>query len=567
MRSIIFCLALMFVLLLGQSINAARPNAEETQIRAETPPTADSVSLAISPDGKKIVFPAGSESNYRLWLHSLDSGEAHPLPGTEGIAIPFSTCWSPDGRSIAFFSHGLMRLDIDTGLVRNLTQAGLMGYDIPEGRGCTWNSGGVILFSMAYSEKAIYQISAFGGNLSLATPPSRFELMYPHFLPDGIHFLYYAQGGGGVFVGQLGGGQAKKLLDADTAAVYSQTGHLLFVRARQLYAQKFDPASLTLSGDPFVVADSVPEIMSTAAVTTSAAGLIAYRVGGSGSLRQFAWFDRKGKITETVGEPIPLGVAAPDLSPDNSTVVFDGNQNGNMDVWILELKTGKVKRYTSDPANEFFPIWSADGKTIYFTSGRTGLNELYQKPADGSKPEQLVLNDRGQRCVRSVSRDGKYLLIALINALTMNLKADPPYETGFAQNCVHPQFSPDGKWIAYQTYPAPEVYIQHFPAGRRFQISTNGGGHVRWRADGKELFYMDLAGNLMAVTIKLEENGEGMSLGKPEALFKPPTIADIVLSPFAQQYNVSPDGQRFLIATVPKMKARVTVIRDLKPKR
>jgi hypothetical protein len=145
--------------------------------------------------------------------------------------------------------------------------------------------------------------------------------------------------------------------------------------------------------------------------------------------------------------------------------------------------------------------------------------------------------------------------------LAIQLNANPRRETPFDQNCVHPQFSPDGQWIAYQSYPMPEVYIQQFPNGLPLQISTNGGGHIRWRADGKELFYIDRDGRLMAALIKLTENGE------PVALFKPPMIADIVLSPFAQQYSVSQEGQRFLIAAVPKMKSRVTVIRNWKPKR
>ena len=228
-------------------------------------------SLAISPDGLKIVFAARAAGQSQLWLRSLDSPLARPLAGTERASSPF---WSPDSRSIGFFADTkLKRMDIDGGSVQTLAS------DIPVPLGGAWNSDGTILFANNPGGP-IFRISAEGGEPAAATrieSPQQRGHPSPQFLPDGRHFLFFVTGSPearGVYVGQLDGLDTKRLFDADAPAVYAATGHLLFIREGKLLAQAFDPDRLELRGDPFPIAEHVT---GGTAVSASAAGPIAYR--------------------------------------------------------------------------------------------------------------------------------------------------------------------------------------------------------------------------------------------------------------------------------------------------
>jgi Tol biopolymer transport system component len=222
------------------------------RLEINTPATTDPVSLAISPDGQKIVFVATEEGRSRLSLRSLDAVLARPLTGTDGASWPF---WSPDGRSVGFFADGkLKRIDVDGGQLQNLT-------DAPSGRGASWNRDGTIIFTPDQGNSPIFRIPAAGGEPSPRTPlepPKQSSHRFPQFLPDGRHFLYYVQGipeSRGIYIGDLQGSQTQRLLDADSTAVYAAPGRLLFVRQGTLFAQDFDAARLELRGN----ASPVPE--------------------------------------------------------------------------------------------------------------------------------------------------------------------------------------------------------------------------------------------------------------------------------------------------------------------
>jgi Tol biopolymer transport system component len=537
--------------------------AAESRIEVNAPPTTDPVSLAISPDGDKIVFVVDGDGKYQLWVHSLSSGTSRRLPGTTDVVLPFP-CWSPDSRSIAFAGpNRLKRIDIETGEIKIVAQ-GAWG----QGRGCSWSRDGTILFSAAVA-RPILRVSEEGGQVSPATAPGPVFHQSPHYLPDGRHFLTYAPGGG-VYVGEAGA-EPRHLLAADSAAVYSRSGHLLFVRKGALYGQAFDPGELKVSGDAFIVAQQVPVNSYVPAVSTSAAGYVVYRPGMGGNLRQFKWFDRAGKEIETVGDLMTVAAAPPQLSPDGKSVAIDRAQDGNGDIWLLELATGRLTRFTTDPSSDSFPIWSADGRTIYFTSNRTGRFELYEKPAAGDTDEKLAPGPRGPRVPRDLSRDGNFMLyIAAEQISAVHLAGDPPgdlpvVETRGANN---PQFSPDGRWIAYDvnTNGRVEIFLQQFPSGRRIKVSMEGGARPRWRPDGKELFYIVPTGELVAMPVELAANGQDARTGTPSVLFTPNIVKNLAEAPYAQPHVVSPDGERFLIATVPEVRSPINVIRNWQPK-
>ena len=556
-----------------------RPSATAPEMRLEiaTPPAISAISFAISPDGRNIVYEAAPEGRSSLWLRPLDSPAAHLLAGTDYPTSPF---WSPDSRSIGFFADGkLKRIDIAGGGVRTLANCGAC-------QGGTWNSDGMILFEVG-GVVSLFKVPATGGEPVLVVQgQSGGAPTQPQFLPDGHHFLYFVGGGPetrGEHVGQLDGSDRRRILDTESAAVYA-SGQLLFVRQGTLFAQSFDIGRLVLTGDATPVAEQVAVGVSKPALSASAAGPIAYRIGSASAQTQFVWFDRSGKEIERVGNRDNATAANPSLSPDGGRVALTRTVNGNNDIWLLELARGVLSRFTFDPANEQRPIWSPDGARIMFNSSRKGVFDLYVKSASGTGNEELILATPEAKTPLDWSRDGRYLLYRSngpktaydIWALPMSGAGEAQGRQAAAVNNASPagrsqqgnsgdrkpipllrtnfdereaEFSPDGKWIAYQSNESGrfEIYIQPFPGlGRKWQISTNGGAQVRWRPDGKELFYVGLDDRLMAFPIRFSSDGQSIESGTPIPLFVT-HIGGALPGTNRQQYMVSRDGERFLM--------------------
>jgi serine/threonine protein kinase len=556
------------------------PAPPEMRLELATPLTPDPVSLAISPDGQQVVFVATSNGRQQLWLRSLNSTSSRPLAGTDSGTYPF---WSPDSRSIGFFNEGKLKLiDIDGGLVRELASA-------PNPLGGTWNSNGTILFTPNYTGP-IFRISVTGGDAAMVTrvEGQQSSHRFPLFLPDGRHFLYYVPGGTnsnvltearGVYVGQLDAASTIRLLDADAEAAYAPPGYLLFARQGKLIAQKFDSAKLELSGNPFPVADQSLALGGSATsvgLSASAAGPIVYRGDQAGGLkRQFVWFDRSGKETGKVGPPDDANPLGQSLSPDGRRIALMRTVDGNTDIWTLDLTRGALSRVTFDKALEVDPVWSYDGRSIFFSSNRKGVFDIYQKSATGGG-EDLVLTTPLNKGVSDVSPDGRFVLYRSPGKTGFDVwavpidgerKPVPVAQTDFEER--DGQFSPDGKWVAYQSNESGrvEIWVHSFPGSSgKLQVSTNGGAQVRWRPDGKELFYIALDGQLMSVPIRYP-NSQTVEAETPVVLF-PTHVGGAVQSLAPQFYNVSADGKQFLMDTIVTEAGNspITVILNWKPK-
>ena len=544
----------------------------EFRLEIATPPAANPVFISLSPDGRKIIFAATSEGRTQLWVRALDATSATLLQGTDGATYPF---WSADSRSAGFFADGkLKRIDVDSGAIQVLAERVL------NGRGGSWNRDGVIL----YNELAggpIFRVSATGGKAEAITQlqsPQQQGHRSPHFLPDGRHFLYYASGASesrGVYIGTLGETETRRLLDADTVAMYVPGGQLLFVRQEKLFAQNFDISSLLLKDEPFLVADQIAvDSQGIPALSVSETGLIAYRSGTASNTRRLAWFNRSGKeVAPVVPPPDAKSPAYLNMSADGQLAALQFAVAGNFDLWLLEISRNVFRKVTFDTAIDYSPLVSPDRRHLVYSSNRTGAYNLYRKSLAGVATEEQLVENSENNAASDWSRDGKVILYGRTSrntgsdiwALPMEGERKPTLLVQTNAEERLPQFSPDAKWIAYESNETGrfEVYIQPFMnPGERIQVSTAGGGQVRW-PDGKELFYMSLDGKLMGVSLRPLPDGRGLDIRSPETLFQ----TDSVRPWTAYNYVVSPDGQRFLINTnVAEATLPITVLMNWKAK-
>ena len=532
----------------------SRPSPEpvaEMRLEITTPPTTDPVSLAISPDGTQVVFVASAGGTPRLWLRPF-SDASTPLAGTEHASLPF---WSPDSRSIGFFADArVKRIDVASGRIEELAAAVVPG-------GGTWNEDGVIVYADTI-DSPLERISADGSERTptQVTTLARGQIGHraPHFLPDGRHFLYYATGSAdvrGIHVGTVDGTLSRRLLDAETPAVYA-AGHLLYVHQGTLVAQRFDAEQLTLDGSPGRVAGHVAAgtRAEIAALSASATGPVTYRTGSPGGKRQFVWFDRAGRELTRVGSPHGFGPAYMAIAPDGQRLAVQRTEGGNTDIWLVELARGNADRFTTDPEPDIAPVWSPDGTRIVYSSRRDRFN-LYERSIASAVAKDLVLSNEAKSATdwstdfllfRSRGRETDWDIWAL--PMNPRGKPVPIVQTMFEER--EAQFSSDGKWIAYQSNKSGrfEIYLQPFPHGEPIPVSTDGGAQVRWRRDGRELFYLAPDGQLMAVALSFPSGGGRPQVDTPAPLVAPAisSLRDIA----RHHYVVSDDGQRFLFDTL-----------------
>jgi serine/threonine protein kinase len=514
-----------------------------------TPSAAPAV---ISPDGNYLIFGAqNAEGHSELYLRPLSSHVAQPLAGTEGAMYPF---WSPDSRSVAFGAAGkLKRIDISGSPPITLA-------DAPNLRGGTWNANGIIVFAPV-PLGGLKKVPAAGGTVTdvtaLRPSAARDRHVWPWFLPDGKHFLYTAQTNSvdQVEIGSLDAGPdanpVAKLPGSLTSQVVYSQGRILFVRDQTLMAQPFDAGNLRTSGDAVPVAEHLSGIANTLRVPFSASdnGILTHQVSTIPA-RSLAWFDRDGKRTVIPGEPLPLSV--PRLSSDGTRVAFAAEVAGNIDIWVQDVNRNLRTRLTFDPTNDNTPVWSPDNTSLVFSSNRKGPADLYRKPVDGAAAETVVLSEGINKTPTDWSKDGKYLLYREQNnrgdydqmalPLAPGAKPFPLVKTPFNESLG--VFSPDGKWVAYESDESgrTEVYLTPFPGpGGKRQVSTSGGAGPRWSGDGRELFFFTLDNSVISAEIHL--SGAAAEIGALHSLYRMP--------PGANFADVTRDGKRFLV-TIPE---------------
>jgi hypothetical protein len=367
-------------------------------------------------------------------------------------------------------------------------------------------------------------------------------------------------------------------VNGDTAASMTPAGFLFFLRQGTLFAQSFDFKKLEVTKEPIPIAEQVVTDQVYASGFSVVPGIIAYRPGGSVASRQLTWFDRTGKTVGVVGEVDSNGLNTVDLSPDGRHVAVMRSPNSNTDIWLLDTARGIPTRFAFDAAIDAQPIWSPDGTRVVFSSNREGIFNLYSKLASNVAAEDLLLATDQVITANDWSPDGRFVLFRSADpkngydlwVLPMfgEKKPIPFLATAFDER--DGQFSPDGARVAYQSNESGrfEIYVQPFPGpGEKFQVSTGGGAQVRWRSDGKEIFFISLDGKLMAAPVKLMPNNGSIEFGTPQPLFMTRVAGGALPGLFIQQYSASADGQRFLInVSEGTSLAPINVIYNWKPK-
>ncbi|HET9529649.1 MAG TPA: protein kinase [Blastocatellia bacterium] len=537
--------ALLFIL-----ASFRRPAVDVTATRFVIPASEKETftSLAVSPDGRRLVYGTSTEGKRRLWVRPLASLTAQPLPGTDKAdteAFPF---WSPDSRYVAFFADGkLKKMEISGGPAQTLA-------DAPTPRGGSWNRDGVIIFSPT-AQSPLYRVSVTGGEATQLTTldESRQETSHrcPFFLPDGRHFLFFARTiqteDNVIYVGSLDSKEVKRVIRADSNMAYALSGYLLFAREGTLMAQPFDAEGLQVTGEAFPVVEHIRYNPGNtlAGFSASEGGVLVYQTG-TPAPNQLTWIDRSGNKLGTVGPPGSYNQLR--LSPDEKRVaVIRADPPAiTTDIWLIELARGVESRLTSDPSREDSPVWSPDGSQIAFSSNREGRANLYQKLSSGAGEVEELFKSGENKTVMDWSADGRFILFRTFGEKTRmdiwvlptfgDRKPYPFLQSEFGETWA--RFSPDGRWVAYVSNETGmnEVYVREFQgSGGKVPISTGGGGSARWRVDGKELFYIS-GGKLVAVDVKVV--GSNFEAGVPRVLFEIPRSVG---------FEVSGDGQRFLI--------------------
>jgi len=537
--------------------------------------------MAISPDGRQIVFAARGAGGSGLWVRSLDTAKPRFLAGTEDGDSPF---WSPDSRSIGFSTGDKLRkIDADGGSSDLLAHASFC-------LGASWGKDGTILY-VPDRYSPVMRVPESGGEPVAVTAPgpanSKRIYSQPSLLPDRRHILYTVnenwEGGenSGIFASTIDGKDEKRILPVLSNARFVEPGYLVYGKDGSLRAQRFDPGTLEVTGEPIALIDGVQYmgIYFSHLFSLSETGLMAY-VAGEGTLtRQLTWSDRKGAVLETVGGP--GNYFSPRLSHDGRRIAYDLSEStsDSGDIWALDRERGIATRLTFDPRNESSPIWSPDDRRILFFGNYPSRSDLFTVPSDGTGKIETILSDGADNIPCDWSKDGKSILLQrsrgagmgstdLWNYSLAEKKAAPWLDTPFVEK--EGRFSPDLRWIAYDSNESgkTEVYVQgNASAGGKWRVSSDGGSSPVWRGDGRELFYISSDSRVMSVAVSQGTTFDGAS---PVPLFRIP--GDMMALSIVPQYDVSADGQRFLmnLETAAQSQRTITLVSNwtsLLPKR
>jgi len=546
------------------AIASAGPVRFSVELDSGVEPTFTPI-VRLSPDGQQLFVTANIGNKEEVLHRPLDQMQMRVIAGAgqgeqgTGNSRPFV---SPDGRWIAYAAQGkLKKVPVEGGPPIDLAAA--------DWAGGSWGRNGRLVYTRAYNT-GLWIVSEGGGDDRLLTTPDTTtgELghWWPQVLPDGDHVLFTAYRTpierATIEVLSIKTGKRRVLITGGVFGFYVPTGHLLYAVGETIRAVPFDLQRLAVTGPIVPVVDSVAMNPSdgAAAFDVSENGTLAYLpVRSYVTETELVLVDRTGRESRAL--PRADRYNHPRLSPDGSRIAVDiRSANSLGDVWVFQIGRPGGLRVTSEGGRDWGAEWTPDGRELVYLSERPFF-DLYRRAADASQPARPLLTGKFDHYTGTVSRDGRLLAFELsvpggAELWTVQLRGEPAPTRYFANgfNLAHPTLSPDGRWMAYDSDESGrvEVYAQSFPdpSVRRWKVSPANGSEPMWTRGGRELVYRK-GDSVMAVSVDLQQGRSG----PPVALFGG-RYPDSPGWTRPRSYDVSPDGERFLLIKLPPEQAR-----------
>ena len=507
--------------------------------------------VALSPDRTRVAIVATDAGGRRqLWIRPLDADSPRLVEGSDDVSDPF---WSPDSSQIAFFAESkLKRVPVEGGSITTICDAGVGG-------GGTWGANNTIVFA-PHQQGPLMKVSAAGGRpepaTTLDTAKEETHHLYPAFLPDGTHYVFYINSKErGLYVASVENGERTRLFDPDpalppaaavTPGIYAASGHLYYVRDRVLMAMPFDPNRRVVTGEPVKVADTVDYEPPGEAAFTIAGDVLIYRAQPDPPTANLTWVDRSGKQVSAIDMP-PGSFQRLAMTTDGRRVAMDRRDaQGLMTMWVAELATGRTEQVPSTYWSGA-PMWSHDGTQLAFSVAQDSPPNIVVRADGGRGKERRLTTSSATQYPTDWTPDARRIVFQEfstdtgwdLSAVGTEDGAKPQRVLKTNANETQARISPDGRWIAYASDESgrAEIYVARFPEMEpKTKVSTEGGGRPMWRRDGRELYYATGKGAVVAMTFDPATGAAAQ--GVP--LFQ----TDLYLGLFSPD----PDGRRFLIA-------------------
>jgi serine/threonine protein kinase/Tol biopolymer transport system component len=522
--------------------------------------------IALSPDGTLLAFvaPSATSGTAQLYVRALQQLQATALPGTAGARDPF---FSPDGQWIAFFADGrLKKISVRGG-------ASVTLCDARNARGGAWAEDGSIIFQPEGNATPLFRVSSAGGSPQPVTKLDSGELVqrWPQVLPGGRALLYTSHNAAGDFDGAnivvhpLPTGGRRIIQRGGYFGRYVSSGHLLYIHEGTLFAAPFDPERLEITGQAVPVLEGVASaptgtgLNGAAQFAISNSGTLVYLPGESFAGDPIDWVDRSGKTTPL--RTTRANWANPQFAPDGQRLAISILEGPQRDIWIYDWGRDTLTRLTFESEENNGPIWTPDGRRIAFGSRRLPnlISNLYWRRADGTGDVQRLTESSAPQFPGSWHPSGKFLafsenspqtnsdvmILPMEGDETSGWKPGKPsvfLNTPFAEQ--NPTFSPDGRWLAYNSDESgrAEVYVRPFPGrGAKLQVSTGGGADPKWSGERRELLYRSLDSQIMVASYQV--TGDSFTADRP----RPWSEQRFVIG---RRFAVHPDGERVAVAVL-----------------